>query len=64
MLVLERMDSFELLAPEDQEEDELVDFCATLADSADPGGRHGHQYQPTKIGRGYGCAAHPRMRGR
>ena len=57
MLVLERADSFELLAPEEQEEDELADFCATLADSADPGGRHGHRYQPTKIGREYGCTA-------
>lgn len=57
MLVLERADSFELLAPEEQEEDELVDFCATLADSADPEERHGHRYQPTKIGGEYGSAA-------
>jgi hypothetical protein len=55
-LVLERADSFELLAPEEQEEDELVDFCATLADSADPEERHGHRYQPTN-GREYGSAA-------
>jgi hypothetical protein len=34
MLVLERADSFELLAPEDQEEDEL-DFRATLTDPED-----------------------------
>jgi hypothetical protein len=57
MRVLERADYFELLAPEEQEEDELVDFRATLADSADPEECHGYRYQPTMIGRECGNAA-------
>ena len=49
--VLERADSFELLGPEEQGEDELVDFRAKLADSADLEECCGYRYQPTKIGR-------------
>jgi hypothetical protein len=48
MHVLERANSFELLGPEEQEEDELADFRATLADSSDPEECFG--YQPTVTG--------------
>src|SRR5260370_27632551 len=54
MRVLERADSFELLAPEEQEEDELMDFRASLADPADPDERHGYHYQSTKFSREHG----------
>jgi len=53
MRVLERADSFELLAPEEQGEDELVDFRTSLADSADPE----YHYQPTGVSREYGNTA-------
>jgi len=56
MRVLERADSFELLAPEEQEEDELMDFRASLADPADPDERHGYHYQSTKFSREHGDA--------
>ena len=49
--VLERADSFELLGPEEQGEDELVDFRAKLADSADLEECCGYRYQPSKTGR-------------
>jgi len=42
-VLLERADSFELLAPEEQE-DELVDFRVSLADSADTDEYHGYHY--------------------
>lgn len=50
MRVLERADYFELLAPEELEDDELVDFRATLADSAVPDERLGYRYQPAMVG--------------
>jgi len=47
----QRADSFELLAPEEQEKDELVDFRASLTDSADRDeGHEYHRYQPTSLG--------------
>ena len=49
MRALERADSFELLGPEEQEEDELADFRATLTDSSDPEERLGYRYQPTGV---------------
>jgi hypothetical protein len=48
---LERADSFKLLAPEEQEEDELVDFRASLTDSANPNEGHEYRYQPTSLRR-------------
>jgi hypothetical protein len=53
---LERADSFKLLAPEEQEVDELVDFRASLTDSADPDKGHNHRYQPTSPRRECGIA--------
>jgi hypothetical protein len=53
---LERVDSFKLLAPEEQEEDELVDFRASLTDSADPDEGHEYRYQPTSLRRERGNA--------
>jgi hypothetical protein len=55
MRVLERADYFELLAPEEQDDDELVDFRATLVNSAAPEERH--RYRLTTIGRECGNAA-------
>ena len=53
---LERADSFKLLAPEEQEEDELVDFRASLTDSAGPHEGHDYRYQPTSLRRERGSA--------
>lgn len=47
---LERADSFKLLAPE-QEEDELVNFRASLTDSADLDEGHEYHYRPTSLRR-------------
>ena len=52
----ERADSFELLAPEEQEEDEL-DFRASLTDSADSDEGHEYRYQQTSLRRERGNAA-------
>jgi len=52
----ERTDSFELLAPEEQEEDEL-DFRASLTDSADSDEGHEYRYQQTSLRRERGNAA-------
>jgi hypothetical protein len=53
---LERADSFKLLAPEEEEEDELVDFRASLTDSADPDEGRNYRYQPTSLHRERGNA--------
>jgi hypothetical protein len=53
---LERADSFKLLAPEEQEEVELVDFRASLTDSADPDEGHEYRYQPPSLRRERGNA--------
>jgi len=52
---LERADSFKLLAPEEQE-GELVDFRASLTDSADPDESHNYRYQSTSFRRERGNA--------
>jgi hypothetical protein len=44
-----RADSVKLLAPEEQEEDELVNFRASFTDSADPDEDHEYRYQPTSL---------------
>jgi len=46
---LERADSIKLLAPEEQEEDKLVDFRASLTDSAGSAEGHEYRYQPTSL---------------
>jgi hypothetical protein len=53
---LERVDSFKLLAPEEQEEDELVGFRASLIDSAGPHEGHDYRYQPNSLRRERGSA--------
>jgi hypothetical protein len=53
---LERADYFKLLAPEEQEEVELVDFRASLTDSADSDEGHEYRYQPTSLRRERGNA--------
>jgi RhoGAP domain len=52
----ERADSLELLAPEEHEEDELVDFRASLTDSADTDEGHEYHYQSTSLRREHGNA--------
>jgi len=53
---LERVDSFELLAPEEQGEDEQVDFRASLTDSAYTDEGREYRYQPTSLRRECGDA--------
>lgn len=57
MCNLERGDSFELLAPEEQEEDELVDFRTSLTNSADPD--EGHEYRYLRHERGNAAVMTP-----
>ena len=54
---LKRGDSFELLAPEEQEEDELVDFRASLTHSADLD--EGHEYRYLRRERGNAAVMTP-----